>query len=203
MAGLMIINGSPRAPRSNSKRLIALFAGFWGPDFLKYSAAEQKAQALFPEMENCSDVLLVFPLYVDGIPAPLLRLLEAMERYAFRKKPTVHVVLNCGFLEAEQNQIASDQIRLFCRQNAFPFGSVLWIGAGEAILDTPFSFLVKQKLKRLACAVRLREPVCLKVTMPIPKRFFLKASSSYWLARGRKNGLDREQMASAQIESDR
>ena len=30
MAGLMIINGSPRAPRSNSKRLIALFAGFWG-----------------------------------------------------------------------------------------------------------------------------------------------------------------------------
>ena len=98
MAGLMIINGSPRAPRSNSKRLIALFAGFWGSDFLKYSAAEQKAQALFPEMENCSDVLLVFPLYVDGIPAPLLRLLEAMERYAFRKKPTVHVVLNLSLI---------------------------------------------------------------------------------------------------------
>ena len=106
-------------------------------------------------MENCSNVLLVFSLYVDSIPVPLQRLLEGMEQYAFRKKPTVHVILNCGFLEAKQNQIASDQIRLFCRQNAFPFGSVLRIGAGEAVLNTPFSFLAKQQLKRMACAVRL------------------------------------------------
>ena len=97
-------------------------------------------------------MLLVFPLYVDGIPAPLLRLLEAMERYAFRKKPTVHVVLNCGFLEAEQNQIASDQIRLFCRQERFS----VWISAVDrrGRSDSRYPVLIFGKTKAEEAGVR-------------------------------------------------
>lgn len=53
------------------------------------------------------------------------------------------VLINCGFLECRQNDVAVEMVRLFCRQNGYRFGSVLKIGSGEAIWDTPFRLLVE------------------------------------------------------------
>ena len=43
----------------------------------------------------------------------------------------------------------------------------------------------------------------MKVTMPISKAFFLKASTRYWLAYGERNGVTGEQMATMEIEGQR
>ena len=40
----------------------------------------------------------------------------------------------------------------------------------------------------------------MKVTMPLPKRLFLKASSAYWEEYGKKNGITRAQMETMSIE---
>ena len=53
---------------------------------------------------KASHLLLVFPLYVDGIPATLLEFLKALERDPPREKPTISLLINCGFLEPEQNE---------------------------------------------------------------------------------------------------
>lgn len=40
----------------------------------------------------------------------------------------------------------------------------------------------------------------LKTTMPLPKRIFIKASASYWLEYGKKNGVTEEEMRTMSIE---
>ena len=69
------------------------------------------------------------------------------------------------------------------------------------ISDTPFSFFVKRKIRRLARGIHLGKSEVLKVTMPISKKMFLSASTSYWLRRGEKNGIDLNQMSTMEIES--
>ena len=103
-------------------------------------------------------------------------------------------------MEPEQNDTAVDILRLFCEQAGYPFGSVLKVASGEAILSTPFRFLVQRKVKRFARAVALGERLTLQVTMPLPKGVFLRASRSFWTQYGAKNGITPEQMASLEIE---
>lgn len=71
MGNLMIVNGSPRAPRSNSKRYIRLFEEFWGSPAEVYQVTAGRHQEACRKISECRDLLLVFPLYVDGVPAVL------------------------------------------------------------------------------------------------------------------------------------
>ena len=59
-------------------------------------------------------------------------------------------------------------------------GAVLKIGGGEAILDTPFRGFARAKIRTLARAVAKDQKRVMGVTMPLPKKLFLKASSRYW-----------------------
>ena len=151
-------------------------------------------------MEEYTDVLFVFPLYADGIPVTLLNFLKTLEEHAPAQKPTVSVLINCGFLEPEQNEVAVQMVQLFCRKNGYPFGSVLEIGSGEAILTTPFRLLVRSNIKKLGVSIVRKEHRTLKTTMPISKRMFLKASATYWTRYGKRNGITREQMETMSIE---
>lgn len=200
MGKILIVNGSPRAPRSNSRRYAELFAAHCSVP-AEYAAVSKKNHAeLCAKLETCSDVLFVFPLYADGVPVTLLAFLNSLAQNPPKNRPRVSVLVNCGFLEPEQNDTAVRIVRCFCAQEGYPFGSVLRIGSGEAVLDTPFRFFAARAVKRLAAAVSQGRCVNLKATMPLPKRLFLRASTSYWEAYGRKNGVTPEQMASMEIE---
>lgn len=200
MVEILILNGSPRAPRSNSKRYAELFSESCRGQTRYLAVGRDNHQELCGALEGCTDLLLVFPLYADGIPVPLLHALKAFEEQPPKRRPTVSVLINCGFYESEQNDAAVDMVRQFCRQAGFPFGSVLEIGSGEAILDTPFRALVRGKIKKLARAIETGKHSVLRVTMPISRGMFVKASTKYWIRYGAKNGVTAEQMATMQIE---
>ena len=152
---VLLLNGSPRAPVSHSKELARMFQEAC-PLPGKYRAiSSSNHKELCQLAGKASHLLLVFPLYVDGIPATLLEFLKALEREPPREKPTISLLINCGFLEPEQNDTAVEILRLFCEQAGYPFGSVLKVASGEAILSTPFRFLVQRKVKRFARAVAL------------------------------------------------
>ena len=57
MGKLLIVNGSPRAPRSNSRRYIEQFLPCWGETADQYTAL--RGGPLSPE--DCTDLLLAFP----------------------------------------------------------------------------------------------------------------------------------------------
>lgn len=200
MAGILILNGSPRAPRSNSKRYAALFMNRCKVQCEYQNITKSNHAELCEKMNEVSDVLLVFPLYADGLPVTLLDFLKTLETCPPERKPVISVLINCGFFEYHQNDIAVRMVELFCRQNGYRFGSVLKIASGEAILDTPFCGLVKRKLEQLAAAIVQGKARVLHVSMPLTRGMFVRASTRYWVSYGKKNGVSREQMAVMEIE---
>ncbi len=201
MEKMLIVNGSPRAPRSNSKCYIEWFKMFWPSECLEYLVTDKKHKEVCQKIDEYQHLLLVFPLYADGLPVTLMHFLNELKCHRFKRSPTVHVIVNCGFIEPEQTFVAVDMIRLFCKQNQIPYGATLCIGAGEAILNTPFAFLVKRKMKKMVKAIVKKHPEAIKVTMPLPKKAFIKASTTYWIDYGKKNNVSPEQMAAMDIES--
>lgn len=200
MAGILILNGSPRAPRSNSKRYAALFMNRCKVQCEYQNITKSNHAELCEKMNEVSDVLLVFPLYADGLPVTLLDFLKTLETCPPERKPVISVLINCGFFEYHQNDIAVRMVELFCRQNGYRFGSVLKIASGEAILDTPFCGLVKRKLEQLAAAIVQGKARVLHMSMPLTRGMFVRASTRYWVSYGKKNGVSREQMAVMEIE---
>ena len=200
MGRIMIINGSPRAPKSNSKQYAELFSKVCPNETKYFNITKTNHLDICRAMHGFSDILFVFPLYADGIPVTLLNFLKTLEGNSPQKKPTVSILINCGFLEPGQNDVAVKIIKLFCRQNDYSFGSVLKIASGEAILSTLFRLLVCSKVKKLASSIVKQNYQNLKVTMPIPQKLFIKASTTYWTNYGKRNGITKEHMATMQIE---
>lgn len=202
MGNLMILNASPRAPRSNSKRYAEFFAACYRGEAAYFELKAGNHHELCEKLEEFSDVLFVFPLYADAIPVTLLNFLKFLEAHPPKRRPTISVLMNCGFLEPEQNEVAVQMMRLFCRQNQYPFGSVLKIGSGEAIWDSPFRFLAARKIKGLARAIGQGNHASFHVTMPLTKKMFVRAAASYWQNYGKKFGTSKEQMQTMDIEQE-
>lgn len=200
MGNVMIINASPRAPKSNSKQYAQLFSKHCGLDAEYCEVKKSNHLTLCKMIENYSDILFVFPLYADGIPVTLLNFLKTLEENVPSKKPTISVVINCGFLEPYQNDIAVKMLQLFAEKNGYPFGSAFKIGSGEAILSTPFRFLLNARMRKFAISIERKRYKTIQVTMPIPKKIFLKASTIYWENYGKKNGISKEEMERMEIE---
>lgn len=202
MGDLMILNGSPRAPRSHSRGYAELFSSYYPGNTAYFDITKTNHQALCARLGEYSGVLFVFPLYADALPVTLLNFLKFLEAHPPAQKPAVSVLINCGFLEPRQNEIAVEMMRLFCRKNQYPFGSVLMIGSGEAILNSPFRFLVARAIRRFAGAVARGNHGTYQVTMPLPKGLFVRAAASYWENYGKKYGVTREQMQTMKIEGE-
>ena len=201
MGKILIVNGSPRAPRSNSRQYAQLFEKAWPGESEYLPVTGTNHLELCRAAEEVSDLLLVFPLYADGIPVTLLDFLKTLEEHPPRSRPTLSVLINCGFLEPEQNDVAVRMVELFAKKNGYPFGSVLKIGGGEAILTTPFRGLAGAGIRKLAKAIARGERKVLRITMPLTKRMFLRASTNYWIRYGQRNGVTREQMETMDIEA--
>ena len=202
MERMLIVNGSPRAAQSHSKEYAALFKRYWQGETLEYDAIKKKPEEALEKLDSCGHLLLAFPLYADSLPATLLAFLKELARYPVEKKPVVHVLINCGFIEPEQNLVAVDMVRLFCKQNGYPYGMTLCIGSGEAILATPFVHFVKRKIRKFAKSIARGKQERYMVTMPISKKTFIRAAEKYWTRYGEKNHISKSQMATMEIEGE-
>lgn len=200
MGKVIIINGSPRAPRSNSKEYGEIFSSYYKGQADTFNITKKNHKEICSKIEDYTDILLVFPLYADGLPVTMLNFLKVLEENPPKNKPKVNVIVNCGFIEPEQNNVCIDMVKLFCKQNTYEFNSVLSIGGGEAILGTTFKIFVKWKIKKIAKAIYNNTSENLRVTMPISKNMYLKASTNYWINYGKRNGITKSQMETMKIE---
>lgn len=201
MGKIMILNGSPRAPKSNSKKYSEIFMKYSRLQCDYFNITKSNHLKLIAEMEKYSDVIIVFPLYADSLPVGLLNFLKNMENNLPAQRPVISILINCGFLEYEQNSVAVSMIRYFCRRNNFPIGSILMLGSGEAILDTPFRYIAVRAIKRLSESVNKGNYKDISATMPLPKWLFKMAARSYWISYGKKFGVSEKEMQRLEIES--
>ena len=142
MKKIAVINGSPKAKDSVSASLISQVENILKTELTMYQATKLVRQDdVSAELRKIlqSDVLLfVFPLYVDSLPAPLVKILALCEESAKTREgplPKVYAVCNCGFYEADHTRIALEIIGNFSTRAGFRQGYGLGIGMGGLLLS--------------------------------------------------------------------
>lgn len=135
----LMLCGSPKGAKSVSWRLGAYLC-----DRLAERGVEVRRRTLAPESTLLDDVraadllLLVFPLYADGVPARMKRGLMRIAEARLGPKGVV-ALCNCGFLESRHTDTAIEICRLFAREAGFTWLGGLGRGGGGALGEKSLS----------------------------------------------------------------
>ncbi|MBS4535313.1 NAD(P)H-dependent oxidoreductase [Clostridium sp. D2Q-14] len=99
--------------------------------------SQSKREQLLDKIENVDLILLAFPLYVDTLPAPVIRTFELIaenisEKQQERTQKLIAIV-NCGFPEASHNRYALATCEQFALETGMQWIGGLSLGMGGAI----------------------------------------------------------------------
>jgi len=144
----LLLVGSPRSHKSNSNSIGGyLFEQLRAQEIETETVylytllrSEERMQALFNAIEAADLIVLVFPLYVDSIPAPVIDVLERIvsnRQGAKTRQQLFASIANCGFPEAHHNTTALRICETFARQAGFEWAGSLALGGGEVIAGKP------------------------------------------------------------------
>ncbi|KAI7255273.1 hypothetical protein KC345_g11161 [Hortaea werneckii] len=202
-----MINGSPKPVNSNSGIMLGMLAPLisTGNELTYYTPNKKPlTPAQYSELCRMDALVIAFPLYVDGIPSHLFRLLATLEEYLKSEREQeicVYAMINNGFYEGSQNHIALEILKHWCLRAGLHFGQGLGQGAGEMMgfLDKvppgkgPLKNLGKA-MQSLANNIQSRNADESLLFSPNFPRFAWKfsATHSFWNATARKNGLKKK-----------
>ena len=143
-------------------------------------------EALEDKLEESEVFVIGVPLYVDGLPAQAVKLLELLfekdrERFCGKR---VYVVSNLGFYEGEQICHLFDIVRNWCERMQMVYSGGLAIGAGPMIstlkgmpLKTGFNKDIGKGLETIAKAISEQKKIDnYYAKTKIPRIVYLKAA---------------------------
>ena len=146
------------------------------------------------ELEAAEAFVIGAPLYVDGLPAQAVKLLELLllcDRTSLDRKP-VYVVSNLGFYEGEQICNLFDIVRNWCTRMGMAYGGGIAIGAGPMIRATkglPLHQDIEKGLHRLADHIRQGTAMGnYYAKTVIPRAVYLQAAHMSFRKTLKKNG---------------
>jgi hypothetical protein len=145
---LIAFNGSPRGKNSNSSVIIDWYLEDRDTPvyFLNRINHHQEYISMIPEYD---EMLIVFPLYVDGMPAQVKLFFEQMD--PIRDKVNgIHVtwIIHSGFSEAVHCSTLKKYLELFSKKINFASARVIIIPGSEG-----FRLMPPQMLKKKSRAV--------------------------------------------------
>lgn len=158
----LLIVGSPKPNKSTSEQL-----GKYILDRIKNKNIETDIirlnnlskiewDKLTESVNNCDILIFSSPLYVDSLPASVIKVMEVIaERRKERgltKKQVMMAISNSGFPEAFQNHPALGIYKCFAKEAGFDWAGGLAIGGGGVIAGKPLEKMggmVKNIIKSL------------------------------------------------------
>ncbi len=94
-------------------------------------------QKLLKKVDEADLIILSFPLYIDCLPAGVIKALELIRdhRKPFKtsKRQGFAVIINCGFPETQHNVVAAAICKIFARDVGFEWKGALTLGMGGFI----------------------------------------------------------------------
>ncbi len=161
----VLVVGSPKRNGSASQALAEaaaarLEAAGWSAQIARVAPEATDPAGREAQLDALTEadlVMLVFPVYVDSLPAPLLGLLEAWrDRRAVagaRRGPRIAAICQCGFPEARHCDVAVEVCRLFAIECGLEWAGHLAFGmgpsvAGRALEQSPLGRLVRSTTRR-------------------------------------------------------
>ncbi|MEW5815195.1 MAG: NAD(P)H-dependent oxidoreductase [Spirochaetota bacterium] len=163
----LLLVGSPRGAKSTSNALGSylldrLLSGGMETEKIFILQTLQSGEAIermLAAVEAADLVIFAFPLYVDHLPAPVIKTLELIagnRRIKPARHPqTIASIVNCGFPESHQNRPAGEIMRHFAGKTGFTWAGSLVMGMGEAVAGRPLmqaGGLVRNVVKALDLA---------------------------------------------------
>ena len=148
-------------------------------------------------------IILAFPLFVYSIPSHTLKMLAELENVIKREQVNqliMYTIVNCGFYEGKQNNVAIKIIENWCEHSGVKFGGGIGQGAGEMLRATkhiplnkgPFNNL-EQALQKMVKKMELKETFGIMYLSPsIPQFLFRFFANRHWNTKARKNGLNKK-----------
>ena len=200
---VVMINGSQKVGQSNSGIIL---------DRLKYHLSEKHevetynsgiclfTEEIFNKIVSGDVIILAFPLFAYSIPSHTLKMLIGLENAIKRKNVNnliIYTIINCGFFEGKQNNVAFEIIQNWCNHSGVKYGGGIGQGAGEALggmkdIDfekSPFRNL-EQELKGMVKKIELKDSFEVVYLSPLFPQFLFKFFGTLnWIKKARKNGL--------------
>ncbi len=134
--------GSPKGSKSTSdilstyllSRLEQLGVKVEKEYIYKLIKTEEGQKKLLDGVEGAETIVLAFPLYVDCLPAGVIKALELVagsEKFKKeRKKHGFAIIVNCGFPEPHHNNTAVAICKSFAEEMSFEWKGALSLGMG-------------------------------------------------------------------------
>lgn len=154
------------------------------------------------KLQKADAFVIGAPLYVDGLPAQAVKLLEMLLENCKGQFPElpVYVVSNLGFYESKQIQHLLDIVRNWCGKMGCIYGGGLAIGAGPMVvalknlpLDKGLQNDIGKGFAKLAHAIATGESMenYYSKTL-IPRVAYLKAAHMTFRQTLKENGITNE-----------
>lgn len=200
---VILLNCSLRGKDSNTEKFLKRMRSLLDGDVrsIRLSPYLGKMDELVEILSSAGKLVLGMPLYVDGIPSPVLRIMESMEKAGRCAGKKVFVLVNNGLYESIQNRNLLSMVRSWCGKCGYSYGGGIAIGAGEMIgmMLKPSGSRkgpaknVEIGIEKLAEAVNSSgetEDVYADAN-GFPRFLYMLAANMGWPKAGKNNGLKR------------
>jgi len=227
---IVMLAGSPKREMSLSAALVGELSRSLGDQekilfdssLLTIENTQETAAKITATLGSAEVFIVAFPLYVDAIPAHLLRLLEAIAeerrksdpiaRYLRNddsgevvskpdRWPRVYAMVNCGFYESENSRSASRMLQLWSEDACMIFAGSLLIGAGgigpRLALGRGMGRRVGKALKMLTSSILQGEKFeAFTVEPNVSRRIYMGSGNKWWAKIARRNGIGEDALRS-------
>jgi hypothetical protein len=196
----ILLNGSMRCISGNSAKLACKLSEQlgWRTEIVDLKAYLDDLYGLIGKLENADTIVLCIPLYVDGLPSQVIRLMEAMEAYRGKTKQ-IYVLANMGLYESRQLVNLFSAVRQWCGIMCYEYCGGLGISAGEllgTLMDAiPFRVgptrRAAEGMNKLAEAVRNGRAIEDIYAEPymFPRLLYIQIANTNWNRTAKRNGI--------------
>ena len=203
---VLLLNGSMRSENGNSAALAAQLAAALKTEnntqalrsFLK------DMSALIPAIESARVLVLCVPLYVDGLPAQVVRFMEMMQKSYRGAGKKIYVLANMGLYESGQLVNLFGQVRQWCEASGFEYCGGLGVSAGELIgvmmkhvrFGSGVTRLAARGITSLAEAIDGGAKIEDIYAQPwmFPRSVYITVANTNWNRRAKNNGISPKEL---------
>ena len=203
MKNILLLVGSPRKENSTSNAIGEyLLEQFNKSDFntqkkFLYYTKQEKTIGILDAIEWSDLIILSFPLYVDSLPAYVVKNLEIIKaKYNCGHGKYFFAISNCGFPESYQNRTALDICQQFSKEMNWEWRGSLAVGMGAAIngnkLDKKKNMvknIVKELDRTYINLVQTENSIAVDVEPSIPHWLYIMMGNMGWRFQAFKNGV--------------
>ena len=208
----LLLVGSPRALGSTSHSLLSYLKsqlcerGFSVDIMMIHSSlrSQEKITKMMDAMSNAEVIVLATPLYIDCLPAPVIRTMELFAIYRKQQDTSIRTsfaaIVNSGFPEAHHNHLALEICQEFANEVNMDWIGGLPFGGGQSIDGASLEKAgmrarhVRPALDLLATALCDKIPVPIaaveRISKPvIAKSLYVRFGKKRWHKIAKKNGV--------------